>query len=277
MLRETIFRSGIPALVACVCLCVLTYVAVVRRERLATFWAIAWALLIARYTVNAIFPGSTTDVVTALQNLLRTSFAAAVFAGVAVLRGEEVSRRAFAALVLGIPAIAFVLNTALAPSTQVSVWFVLLSMAVLLLTAAWRLSHGTSLPLFERRATALALAAYAIFSTIAPQLQSGSTAFTIAIMGSWGSQLLVGFGLLATFFRVSHDGEMNARRTTEQRLTAALGEFVSVCMHCKAVRDDHEQWQPLERFVARRSSSKLSHGLCPDCASTFYPDDALST
>lgn len=275
MLRETIFRSGLPTLVATVCCLVLTYVAMVRRERLATFWAVAWALLIARYSVYSLWTGVMPESGSLLTGALRVAFAGSVFTGVNALRGEPVSWRNLLFLSLGVPVAGHSIAAAV-DSAALAGWIELAAMDVLLFSAAWRLARGTSLPQFERHATAVALTLYSVCSTVAPRVPSGSSLFTVAIMGTWASQLLVSFGLLATFFRLSHDNELRARSVTERGLTVALGEFVSVCMHCKAVRDEDARWQPLERFVSRRSSSRLSHGLCPNCEAEFYPDGALT-
>lgn len=276
MLRETLFRSGLPMLVAGVCCVVHGYVAIVRREKLATYWAVAWALLIARFVVNATTPGLMTEWSSMLAGVLRIAFACTVLSGVGALRGEPLSLRRALLVSLGAPAMGHLIMW-FADAHSLANWMELLLMDVLLLAAAWRLANGTMLPPFERRATAVALAVYAVCSTVAPRAPSGSALFTTAIMASWVAQLLVSFGLLATFFRLSHDGEMQVRSAMELRLTAALGEFVSVCMHCKSVRDDESRWQPLERFVARRSVSHLSHGLCPQCAEQFYATSTATT
>jgi hypothetical protein len=101
-----------------------------------------------------------------------------------------------------------------------------------------------------------------------------------ALMGSWVMLLGLSFGLMTVFFRIALDGERTSAQRVEQYLAAALGEFVSVCMHCRSVRDEHDTWQPLERFVSRRGSTALSHGLCPTCVTSHYEqpgDHAAST
>lgn len=275
MLRDTIFLSGLPTLVASVCCGVFVYVASVRHERLATYWALAWAMLIARFCIYMWFPGPQTELSSVMAGALRVSFAGTVFAGVAALRGESFSMGRLIAIAIALTGLAHLVTTAFALPVFPG-WVALIAMDALLLAAAWRLADGPMLPRFERWVTAAGLAAYAVCSTVAPRVPSGSQAFTVAIMGSWAAQLLISFGLLATFFRLSHDGEMHVRSAMEQRLAAALGEFVSVCMHCKSVRDDTAEWQPLERFVSRRSSSQLSHGLCPTCAERFYPAESIA-
>jgi hypothetical protein len=51
-----------------------------------------------------------------------------------------------------------------------------------------------------------------------------------------------------------------------------LRGFLPICMHCRKIRDEHEQWLPPEIYLTRHSETKLSHGLCPECARKFYPE-----
>jgi CheY-like chemotaxis protein len=52
----------------------------------------------------------------------------------------------------------------------------------------------------------------------------------------------------------------------------SLRGLVTICAHCKQIRDDDGAWQAVERYIQARSSVKFSHGLCPTCATELYPD-----
>jgi AmiR/NasT family two-component response regulator len=52
----------------------------------------------------------------------------------------------------------------------------------------------------------------------------------------------------------------------------SLRGLVTICAHCKQIRDDHGAWQVVERYIEARSSAKFSHGICPKCATELYPD-----
>jgi PAS domain S-box-containing protein len=62
------------------------------------------------------------------------------------------------------------------------------------------------------------------------------------------------------------------------RLQEALDEvnvlkgLLSICASCKRIKDDHENWQPLEGYIQAHSEAKFTHGLCPDCLRKLYPD-----
>jgi uncharacterized protein with PIN domain len=44
-----------------------------------------------------------------------------------------------------------------------------------------------------------------------------------------------------------------------------LGELLSVCGSCKAIRDIDGQWRSMEEFLSERLRVRFSHGLCPCC------------
>lgn len=46
-----------------------------------------------------------------------------------------------------------------------------------------------------------------------------------------------------------------------------LEQLLPICAYCKKIRDDHDQWQPVEGYIAEhsRAQTKFSHGICPAC------------
>lgn len=51
-----------------------------------------------------------------------------------------------------------------------------------------------------------------------------------------------------------------------------LRGLLCICSGCKRIRDEAEQWIPLEAFVSARTDAVFSHGLCPACEVSLYPD-----
>lgn len=51
-----------------------------------------------------------------------------------------------------------------------------------------------------------------------------------------------------------------------------LRGIIPICAHCKKIRDDQGYWQQIEKYITEHSEAKFSHGLCPDCIVTLYPD-----
>ena len=57
-------------------------------------------------------------------------------------------------------------------------------------------------------------------------------------------------------------------RQLRQRVRTLEG-LLPMCSFCKSIRNDQEEWERLENYVARHGAT-LSHGLCPDCAQKHY-------
>jgi DNA-binding response OmpR family regulator len=51
-----------------------------------------------------------------------------------------------------------------------------------------------------------------------------------------------------------------------------LEGIIPICMYCKKIRDDHDSWQQLEKYITEHSEAMFSHGICPKC---FEEQDAL--
>jgi DNA-binding response OmpR family regulator len=57
-----------------------------------------------------------------------------------------------------------------------------------------------------------------------------------------------------------------------QELELALGRvrrlegILSICMYCKKIRTDGDDWQQLESYISEHSDTLFSHGMCPDCS-----------
>jgi len=66
--------------------------------------------------------------------------------------------------------------------------------------------------------------------------------------------------------------ELNVRLRVAERVLALQAEvsilngLLPTCSYCKSIRDESNNWQPMEEFVASRTSTSFSHTVCPDCA-----------
>ena len=54
-----------------------------------------------------------------------------------------------------------------------------------------------------------------------------------------------------------------------------LRGLLPTCAWCKKIRDDKGSWHTVESYVRDRSDADFSHGMCPDCFTTHYPDAPL--
>ena len=62
----------------------------------------------------------------------------------------------------------------------------------------------------------------------------------------------------------------NLRSAIEQIKT--LKGLVPMCSGCKKIRDDHGYWEKVESYLSRHADIEFTHGLCPDCLKSIYPE-----
>jgi DNA-binding NtrC family response regulator len=44
-----------------------------------------------------------------------------------------------------------------------------------------------------------------------------------------------------------------------------LEGILPICMYCKKIRDEEEQWRQMEEYISQHSEADFSHGICPEC------------
>lgn len=44
-----------------------------------------------------------------------------------------------------------------------------------------------------------------------------------------------------------------------------LEGILPICMYCKKIKDDKENWRQMEEYISEHSEANFSHGLCPEC------------
>jgi PAS domain S-box-containing protein len=77
---------------------------------------------------------------------------------------------------------------------------------------------------------------------------------------------------------ISSAVETTPLKETILRLQQALDEIrvlrglLPICASCKKIKDEHETWQVLEKYLQDHTEAKLSHGICPDCMRKLYPE-----
>jgi len=52
----------------------------------------------------------------------------------------------------------------------------------------------------------------------------------------------------------------------------SLQGILPICSFCNKVRDENNNWKPVDTYIHERSEARVSHSICPDCASEQYPD-----
>ena len=82
----------------------------------------------------------------------------------------------------------------------------------------------------------------------------------------WEPVAAVGVLLLAILLLNERRGRQRAEATPQSSTKdEAASELLPICVSCKALADEGEQWEPLEAYLARRTPDKFTHTLCPHC------------
>jgi phosphoserine phosphatase RsbU/P len=69
--------------------------------------------------------------------------------------------------------------------------------------------------------------------------------------------------------------ELKARLQVAERILGlreelhALEGLLPICSYCKRIRDDQDNWSPLEGYIEKRSEAQFSHGICPECYAKY--------
>jgi DNA-binding response OmpR family regulator len=50
-----------------------------------------------------------------------------------------------------------------------------------------------------------------------------------------------------------------------------LQNIIPICAHCKKIRNDKDEWESVEQYLAKRAGTDFSHSVCPDCVKILYP------
>jgi len=66
--------------------------------------------------------------------------------------------------------------------------------------------------------------------------------------------------------------ELRAALARVKRLQGML----PICAHCKKIREDSGYWQRVETYISEHSEARFTHGICPDCMDTLYPEASAS-
>ncbi|MEO5823874.1 MAG: hypothetical protein ABIT71_25490 [Vicinamibacteraceae bacterium] len=68
----------------------------------------------------------------------------------------------------------------------------------------------------------------------------------------------------------AHDAAVERAAALAER--RVLGGLLPICASCKRIQRSDDVWQSLEAYIQAHSEASFSHGLCPSCLVSLYPD-----
>lgn len=63
---------------------------------------------------------------------------------------------------------------------------------------------------------------------------------------------------------------LNADLTDAMKQIKQLQGILPMCSFCRKIRDQDQNWVPLEKYIMDHSEAQVSHGLCPSCYRRHY-------
>ena len=67
-------------------------------------------------------------------------------------------------------------------------------------------------------------------------------------------------------------GDRNKRLTDYLMEIQAFRGMVPICSKCKCIRDQKNEWHPIEHYLIKHPEAEFSHSMCPNCIKEMYPD-----
>jgi hypothetical protein len=67
-------------------------------------------------------------------------------------------------------------------------------------------------------------------------------------------------------------GDKNRGLTDYLMELQAFRGLVAICTNCKSIRDDENNWHPIEHYLIKHPLAVFSHGICPKCFKLLYPE-----
>lgn len=68
--------------------------------------------------------------------------------------------------------------------------------------------------------------------------------------------------------------ELDRRVQEAVRELKVLSGLLPICAWCKKVRDDHGYWSQIEAYLAARTDTQVTHGICPECNDKLLAEDS---
>lgn len=99
------------------------------------------------------------------------------------------------------------------------------------------------------------------------------------VVGSWDTAMrltaFLGTALATWKIReeLAREQALNRALATAMAEVKQLRGIIPMCSFCRKIRDDKNQWIPLESYISKHSDAQVSHGLCPACYKKHYGEE----
>ncbi|RMH20296.1 MAG: hypothetical protein D6701_03985 [Gemmatimonadetes bacterium] len=265
-MHDRLMIAGAPLLTSAVVAGIFLYLYRRSGERYLAFWALAWVLWAGRYLLAFAEADASLAAGGTVLAMLAVGRAVFVLWGASSMLGRPFP--VWAALALTTDA---AYQLALGFATPRGVWWAVPHYAILsvaLIAAGLAFARRGAEVGAERFVAAVAFVLFGLLQLAFPFVSDTPPWSTLGQILASTLQTTAALGVLLVYFRRAQLQRDRLVDQLERALSGVLGERLSVCASCKAVKGSDGHWTPIDEF-ARRSGAPVSHGLCPRCVAEF--------
>ncbi|MDQ0087308.1 hypothetical protein J2T12_000702 [Paenibacillus anaericanus] len=84
-----------------------------------------------------------------------------------------------------------------------------------------------------------------------------------------GTTKIEGITLTCSDITAFKNSESQLKETISKIST--LQGLLPICAVCKKIKDDHNEWNPIENYLNQHTCVEFTHDICPDCIRMLYP------
>ncbi|WIV20153.1 hypothetical protein QPK24_05450 [Paenibacillus polygoni] len=78
-------------------------------------------------------------------------------------------------------------------------------------------------------------------------------------------------GLAISYYDITPFKTLETHLNHASSQIKTLRGMLPICAVCKRIRDEEDEWNPVESFVERNTHAEFTHDICPDCIRRVYP------
>lgn len=78
-------------------------------------------------------------------------------------------------------------------------------------------------------------------------------------------------GLVISHFDITSFKTLESHLSHASSQIKTLRGMLPICAVCKRIREEEDEWSPVESFVEKNTYAEFTHDICPDCIRRLYP------
>lgn len=103
-------------------------------------------------------------------------------------------------------------------------------------------------------------------------IPNGSILWLRVEASPYKTKLLPNFkGLLISHYDITSFKQLESHLSQASSEIKTLRGMLPICAVCKRIRDEEDEWNPVESYVERNTHAVFTHDICPDCIRRLYP------